>query len=96
VCVWGGSDDAIELVKRSLKLAPHNADAWNSLGNMLVAGNNEKSRRVRVHERDQPEARLRRGLVQLANLFRRQRRRNEAVNCYRRRNRTESQVCRRV
>src|SRR5512147_3192942 len=38
----GRPDDAIELVKRSLTLSPHNPDAWNNLGNMLLAGNNEQ------------------------------------------------------
>jgi predicted TPR repeat methyltransferase len=31
----GKRDEAIELLKRSLKIAPRNPQAWNSLGNML-------------------------------------------------------------
>ena len=30
-------DEAIELVTRALKLAPRNAHAWNSLGNMVAS-----------------------------------------------------------
>ena len=35
----GRRDEAIDFVKRALKLAPRNADAWNNLGNMLLAAN---------------------------------------------------------
>src|SRR3954470_4887181 len=32
----GRTADAVELVQRALEIAPANAIAWNSLGNMLV------------------------------------------------------------
>ena len=77
-------DEAIELVKRALKLAPHNADAWNNLGNMLLAGNNEKAAEFAYSSATHQKPDCVEAWYNLGNLFRRQRRRNEAVKCYRR------------
>ena len=36
-------DEAIQLVKRSLAISQRNPDAWNNLGNMLLAAKDDKA-----------------------------------------------------
>jgi predicted TPR repeat methyltransferase len=80
----GRRDEAIDFVKRALKLAPRNADAWNNLGNMLLAANDEKAAELAYTNTTNLKPDNAEAWYNLANLFRRQRRRDDAVRCYKR------------
>ena len=79
----GRRDDAIELIKRSLTLKPQNPDAWNNLGNVLIAGNDEKAAELAYSAATQQKPDFAEAWYNLANLFRRALRRDDAVRCYR-------------
>ncbi|HEV7607917.1 MAG TPA: tetratricopeptide repeat protein [Steroidobacteraceae bacterium] len=81
----GRREEAIELVKRSLSISPHNPDAWNNLGNMLLGGNEIETRGAELaySAATQQKPDFAEAWYNLANLFRRALRRDDAVRCYR-------------
>jgi predicted TPR repeat methyltransferase len=79
----GRRADAIDLIKRSLHISPHNPDAWNNLGNVLLAGNDEKGAELAYSAATQQKPDFAEAWYNLANLFRRALRRDDAVRCYR-------------
>jgi predicted TPR repeat methyltransferase len=80
----GRRDEAIELIKRSLTIKSNNPDAWNNLGNMMLAGNDEKGAELAYSAATQQRPEFAEAWYNLGNLFRRARRRDDAVRCYRR------------
>ncbi|MEO8020091.1 MAG: tetratricopeptide repeat protein [Pseudomonadota bacterium] len=80
----GRIDEAVELTKRSLTLTTRNPNAWNNLGNMLLAGNNEQGAEFAYSTATQQKPDFAEAWYNLANLFRRAHKRDDAVRCYRR------------
>jgi predicted TPR repeat methyltransferase len=79
----GRPDEAIELVKRSLSLAPRNAVAWNSLANMLL-GKDPKAAELAYRNATSLKPDYTEAWYNLGNFLRDQQRPQEALGCYRR------------
>jgi predicted TPR repeat methyltransferase len=79
----GKRAEAIELLKRSLNLAPRNPDAWNSLANMLLVLDPKAAEIAYTNATN-----LRPGFAEawynFGNLLRDQHRPHDALHCYRR------------
>jgi predicted TPR repeat methyltransferase len=81
--VQGKRTEAIELLKRSLKLSPRNAHAWNSLGNML-GGTDDKAAELAYTNATNLNPTLAEAWYNRGNLLRRLRRRDDAIGSFRR------------
>jgi predicted TPR repeat methyltransferase len=77
-------DEAIELVTKSLKIAPRNAHAWNSLGNMVSASGNLPAAEFAFKSALELRPDFLEALYNLGNLQRRMRKREEALQSFRR------------
>ncbi|MEO8064102.1 MAG: tetratricopeptide repeat protein [Pseudomonadota bacterium] len=78
----GHHDHALELLGRSLKLAPRNADAWNNLGNICLAGQDLAGAETAYQNAVEFKPEFVAAWYNLGNLYRRLQRREEAVRCY--------------
>ena len=76
--------DAVELVKQALDVAPGNANAWNSLGNMLVFCEEVKAAEVAYRKATAIQPEMTEAWFNLANLYRKTHQPDEAVRCYQR------------
>jgi len=80
----GRTADAVELVQRALELAPGNAVAWNSLGNMLVLCKELKAAEVAYTKATIIQPNFTEAWFNLANYFRNTDQPNLAVQCFQR------------
>jgi predicted TPR repeat methyltransferase len=74
--------DAVELVRQSLEVAPGNAAAWNSLGNMLVFCEELKAAEVAYGKATAIKPDFAECWFNLANLYRNTAQPEPAVQCY--------------
>jgi len=80
----GKASDAVDLVKQSLDIAPGNAHAWNSLGNMLVKCEEQKAALVAYGKATAIQPDQVEFWFNLANLHARQDQFENAVSCFQR------------
>jgi predicted TPR repeat methyltransferase len=80
----GQRDEAVQLIKRSLSLSPRNPDAWNNLGNVLLAGKDTKGAELAYTNATNQKPEYAEAWYNLANLLRQARRRDEAARAYQR------------
>lgn len=80
----GHHDHALELLRRALELAPRNAEAWNNLGNIRLAGQDLTGAEAAYLSATQFKPEFAAAWFNLGNLYRRMQRREEAVRVYRR------------
>jgi predicted TPR repeat methyltransferase len=78
------TDQAAELVRRSLIAAPRNHHAWNNLGNILVTLKDENGAEEAYTKATNLNENFAEAWYNLANVFRRKRRPEEALASYRR------------
>jgi predicted TPR repeat methyltransferase len=79
----GKPQEAQELLKRTLTLAPRNADAWNSMGN-IASGANDAFAELAFRSATELNPGYAEAWYNLGNLYRRLRRHEDAVKAYRR------------
>ena len=80
----GRNADAVELVQRALELAPGNAVAWNSLGNMLVLCKEVKAAGVAYNKATAIQPDFTEAWFNLANYYRNTDQPDLAVQCFQR------------
>ena len=80
----GKRDQAIDYVRRSLALAPQNAEAWNSLANMLLAGEDVASAETAYLQATSVKPNYAEAWYNLGNLYRRLQRSDAALRAYQR------------
>lgn len=80
----GRRDEAVQLIKRSLSLSPRNPDAWNNLGNVLLAANDARGAELAYTNATNQRPEYAEAWYNLANLLRQARRRDEAARAYQR------------
>jgi predicted TPR repeat methyltransferase len=79
----GKAQEAHELLKRALTLAPRNPDAWNSMGNISL-GTNDRFAELAYLSATEIKPGYAEAWYNLGNLYRRLQRREDAVKAYRR------------
>jgi len=79
----GRANEAIELVRRSLQLAPRNAAAWNSLANMML-GRNAQGAEVAYTNATRLNPDFTEAWYNFGNFLRDQHRPHDALRCYER------------
>ena len=80
----GRTVDAVELVQRALDVAPGNAVAWNSLGNILVLCKELKAAEVAYTKATTIQPNFTEAWFNLANFYRNTDQPNMAVQCFQR------------
>jgi len=78
----GRRDQAVEYLRRSLDLAPANAHAWNSFGNVMLAGKNDAGAEQAYLNATRLKSDYAEAFYNLGNLYRRLRRRDAAVSAF--------------
>ena len=79
----GKAQEAHELLKRALTIAPRNPDAWNSMGNLSL-GANDRFAELAYLSATEIRPTYAEAWYNLGNLYRRLQRREDAVNAFRR------------
>jgi predicted TPR repeat methyltransferase len=79
----GKAQEAHELLKRALTIAPRNPDAWNSMGNISL-GVNDRFAELAYLSATEIKPGYAEAWYNLGNLYRRLQRREDAVKAYRR------------